>query len=93
LGESSFIARHLASPATDCQAKPVLLYSVLPEFGVLVELRGFGNGKENGTRPLLRDRASNDRVLLDIKDSTTPKLEVRDRQEKLIFDPFAKPHK
>lgn len=53
----------------------------------------FGNSKKNGTRLLLRDRACNDRVLLGINDSTSPKLEVRDRQEKLIFDAFAKPHK
>jgi hypothetical protein len=53
----------------------------------------FGNSNENGTRLLLRDRACNDRVVLGIKDSTTPKLEVRDQQEKLIFDAFAEPRK
>jgi len=53
----------------------------------------FGNSKDADTRLLLRDRACNDRVRLGITDSTAPKLEVRDHQEKLIFDAFAKPHK
>jgi hypothetical protein len=53
----------------------------------------FGNSKDADTRLLLRDRACNDRVLLGITDSATPKLEVRDHQEKLIFDAFAKPNK
>jgi len=53
----------------------------------------FGNSKDSETRLLLRDRACNDRVLLGITDSTAPKLEVRDRQEKLIYDAFAAPHK
>lgn len=52
----------------------------------------FGNSRENGTRLLLRDSACADRVLLGMKDSATPRLEVRDPQEKLIFDAFA-PHK
>lgn len=52
-----------------------------------------GNSKDADTRLLLRDRACNDRVLLGMKDSTTPRLEVRDRQEKLIFDAFAALHK
>jgi len=53
----------------------------------------FGNSKDAETRLLLRDRACNDRVLLGISDSMNPKLEVRDHQEKLLFDAFAKSHK
>lgn len=53
----------------------------------------FGNSKDAETRLLLRDRACNDRVSLGIKDSAAPKLEVRDRQEKVIFDAFAAPRK
>lgn len=53
----------------------------------------FGNSKDAETRLLLRDRACNDRVRLGITDSTAPKLEVLDHQEKLIFDAFATPHK
>jgi hypothetical protein len=51
-----------------------------------------GNSKDDGTRLLLRDHACADRVYLGMRDSLTPKLEVRDRQEKLIFDAFATPH-
>jgi hypothetical protein len=53
----------------------------------------FGNSKDEDTRLLLRDRACNDRVFLGIKGSSFPRLEVRDRQEKLIFDAFAVRHK
>jgi hypothetical protein len=53
----------------------------------------FGNSKDTDTRLLLRDRACNDRVLLGMKDSANPRLEVLDSQEKLIFDAFAAPHK
>jgi hypothetical protein len=53
----------------------------------------FGNSKDAETRLLLRDRACNDRVSLAIKDSAAPKLEVRDHQERLVFDAFAAPHK
>jgi hypothetical protein len=53
----------------------------------------FGNSAENGTRLLLRDRACADRVFLGVKDSAAPKLEVRDNQEKLMFDAFAVQHK
>ena len=49
-----------------------------------------GNSKSNGTRLLLRDEACNDRVLLGMKDALPPKLEVRDSDEKLVFDAFAK---
>lgn len=52
----------------------------------------FGNSKDTDTRLLLRDRACNDRVLLGMKDSSNPRLEVLDRQEKLLFDAFATPH-
>lgn len=48
-----------------------------------------GNSKEDGTRLLLRDHACADRVFLGMKDSLTPKLEVRDGQEKVILDAFA----
>ena len=51
-----------------------------------------GNSTANGTRLLVRDQACNDRVSLEIKDAT-PKLEVRDGSEKLVFDAFAKPSK
>jgi len=51
-----------------------------------------GNSKPDGTRLLVRDQACNDRVLLGIKNAT-PKLEVRDSGEKLVFDAFAKPSK
>jgi len=49
-----------------------------------------GNSKSNGTRLLLRDEACNDRVLLGMKDALPPKLEVRDSDEKLVFDAFAR---
>lgn len=42
---------------------------------------------------VIEDRACNDRVHLGITDSTAPKLEVRDRHEKLTFDALAAPHK
>ena len=49
----------------------------------------FGNSKDTDTRLLLRDRTCTDRVLLGMKDSANPRLEVRDNQEKLVFDAFA----
>jgi len=51
-----------------------------------------GNSQQNGTRLLLRDKGCADRVVLGIKDASTPQLEVRDRQEKLLFDAFSNPH-
>ena len=51
-----------------------------------------GNSQQNGTRLLLRDKGCADRVVLGIKDASTPQLEVRDRQEKLLFDAFSSPH-
>ena len=51
-----------------------------------------GNSKIDGTRLLVRDEACKDRVSLGIA-GATPKLEVRDRDEKLVFDAFAKPNK
>jgi hypothetical protein len=51
-----------------------------------------GNSQQNGTRLLLRDQGCVDRVVLGIKDASTPQLEVRDRQEKLLFDAFSRPH-
>jgi hypothetical protein len=51
-----------------------------------------GNSQQNGTRLLLRDKGCADRVVLRISDASTPQLEVRDRQEKLLFDVFAGPH-
>jgi hypothetical protein len=48
-----------------------------------------GNSREDGTRLLLRDHACAGRVFLGMKDSLTPKLEVRDGQEKVILDAFA----
>jgi hypothetical protein len=51
-----------------------------------------GNSQQNGTRLLLRDKGCMDRVVLGIKDASTPQLEVRDRQEKLLFDAFSSPH-
>jgi hypothetical protein len=64
---------------------------VIKDFGSCV-VTSFGNSKENGTRLLLRDRACADRISLGMSDSLTPKLEVWDRQEKLVFDVFAAPH-
>jgi len=52
----------------------------------------FGNSEPDGTRLLVLDQACHDRVLLGINDAT-PKLEVRDSSEKLLFDAFAKPSK
>jgi hypothetical protein len=51
-----------------------------------------GNGKKDGTRLLVRDEVCKDRVSLGII-SATPKLEVRDSEEKLVFDAFAKQNK
>ena len=51
-----------------------------------------GNSQQNGTRLLLRDKGCADRVVLGIKDASAPQLEVRDRQEKLLFDAFSNPH-
>jgi hypothetical protein len=51
-----------------------------------------GNSKESGTRLLLRDHTCADRVFLGMKDAATPKLEVRDQQEKLVLDAFATSH-
>jgi hypothetical protein len=51
-----------------------------------------GNSKEDGTRLLLRDQNCADRVFLGMRDTLTPKLEVRDRNEKLVVDAFAAPH-
>lgn len=65
---------------------------VVKDVGTCV-VSSFGNSKEGGTRLLLRDRTCADRVFLGMKDSLTPKLEVRDLQEKLIFDAFATPHR
>jgi hypothetical protein len=65
---------------------------VVKDIGSCV-VTSFGNSKEGGTRLLLRDRACADRVFLGMKDSADPKLEVRDRQEKLMFDAFATAHK
>jgi hypothetical protein len=64
---------------------------VIKDVGSCV-VTSFGNSKENGTRLLLRDRACADRISLGMSDSITPKLEVRDGQEKLVFDAFAAPH-
>lgn len=63
---------------------------VIKDVGSCV-VTSFGNSKENGTRLLLRDRACADRISLGMSDSLTPKLEVRDRQEKLVLDAFATP--
>jgi hypothetical protein len=51
-----------------------------------------GNSKEDGTRLLFRDAKGTDRVFLGVKDSL-PKLEVRDRKEKLLFDAFTRTNK
>jgi hypothetical protein len=51
-----------------------------------------GNSRTGGTRLLVRDEACKDRVSLEIT-GATPKLEVRDSEEKLVFDAFAKPNK
>ncbi len=64
---------------------------VVKDLGSCV-VTSLGNSKEDGTRLLLRDHACADRVYLGMRDSSTPKLEVRDRQEKLILDAFATPH-
>ena len=48
-----------------------------------------GNSTKVGTRLLLRDQACADRVFLGMKETMPPKLEVRDSQEKLVFDAFA----
>jgi hypothetical protein len=50
-----------------------------------------GNSQDDGTRLLLRDKACADRVVLGIKDSSSPQLEVRDRKEKVLFDAFSGP--
>jgi hypothetical protein len=63
---------------------------VIKDVGSCV-VTSFGNSKENGTRLLLRDRACADRISLGMSDSLTPKLEVWDRQEKLVLDAFATP--
>ena len=60
-----------------------------PESCVVTSL---GTSKENGTRLLLRDQKCADRVYLGMKDFSTPKLEVRDQQEKLILDVLATAH-
>jgi len=52
----------------------------------------FGSSKAAGTRLLLRDRNCADRVVFGIKNESVPELEVRDGQEKLLFDAFSKPH-
>jgi len=50
-----------------------------------------GNSRKDGTRLLLRDEACNDRVVLGIRDAANPRLEVRNREEKLVFDALAIP--
>jgi hypothetical protein len=63
---------------------------VVKDIGTCV-VASFGNSQENGTGLLLRDRNCADRILLGLKHSG-PKLEVRDSQEKLVLDAFAKTH-
>lgn len=66
--------------------------------GVLVKdfgscnVASLGNSKQDGTRLLLRDHDCADRVFLGMRDALTPKLEVRDHQEKLLLDIFPAPH-
>jgi hypothetical protein len=52
-----------------------------------------GNSRQDGTRLLLRDHGCNDRVFLGMRDTSTPKLEVRDEREQLMLDAFATPHR
>ena len=49
-----------------------------------------GNSAENGSRLLFRDGDGKDRILLGLKDSARPKLEVNDHDEKLLFDALAR---
>jgi hypothetical protein len=49
-----------------------------------------GHSTEDGSRLLLRDGDGKDRVVFGLKDSARPKLEVNDRDEKLLFDALAK---
>jgi len=64
---------------------------VVKDIGTCI-VTSLGNSKENGTRLLMRDHDCADRVLLGMRDTLTPTLEVRDRHEKLILDAFAAPH-
>jgi hypothetical protein len=51
-----------------------------------------GNGEKDGSRLLLRDSAGKDRVVLGLKETGQPKLEVRNPEEKLLFDALANAH-
>jgi hypothetical protein len=65
---------------------------VVKDLGSCV-VTSLGNSKQDGTRLLLRDHSCSDRVFLGMRDTSTPKLEVRDQQEKLILDAFETPHR
>lgn len=45
-----------------------------------------GSSKAENTRLLMRDQACNDRVVLGIRNTSNPRLEVLDPNEKLLFD-------
>lgn len=49
-----------------------------------------GNGTDEGSRVLFRDSDCKDRMVFGLKDSARPRLEVNDRDEKLMFDALAK---
>jgi hypothetical protein len=49
-----------------------------------------GHSAEDGSRLLFRDGDGKDRVVFGLKDSARPKLEINDRDEKLLFDALAK---